>query len=113
MMAAFPILLLGLLLVHVVCDVRPLQWRRLSAAKREHAGALALHAAIHGAGAAIAVAAFAGAGIAAAIGLAEAATHAAIDFGKCRGRYGIVADQAMHLGCQIVWAAIVVGMAHG
>lgn len=36
----------------------------------------------------------------------ELAAHWAIDYGKCGNRFGIHTDQAMHLGCKVVWAAI-------
>ena len=37
------------------------------------------------------------------IGVAETVCHAAIDFGKCDNHYGIHLDQAMHVGCKILW----------
>lgn len=35
------------------------------------------------------------------LGLVELVLHAAIDFGKCEKRYGLLADQSMHLLCKI------------
>lgn len=45
----------------------------------------------------------------AALGVCETVAHWLIDFGKCEKWYGIHADQAMHLGCKVLWAAIAVG----
>lgn len=38
------------------------------------------------------------------LALCELAAHWLIDYGKCGNRYGIHADQAMHLACKLVWA---------
>ena len=46
-------------------------------------------------------------------GLAEALAHMGIDFLKCEGRYGSLADQALHAGCKIAWLALVVTQGHG
>lgn len=68
--------------------------------------ALAAHALIHG-------------GVVAAVtglwwlGAAEAVIHAITDHLKCEGRIGINADQAVHVACKVLWAAIAVGVAHG
>jgi hypothetical protein len=35
--------------------------------------------------------------------VAETLFHAVIDFGKCRGWYGIHRDQALHLACKLLW----------
>lgn len=36
----------------------------------------------------------------------EWAAHCAIDFCKCEGRIGAVADQALHLACKAAWISI-------
>jgi hypothetical protein len=40
----------------------------------------------------------------------EILSHWLIDYGKCANRYGIHADQAMHLGCKLIWACIAVSL---
>ena len=35
--------------------------------------------------------------------VAEAAVHWVIDYGKCEKWYGIHADQALHVGCKLLW----------
>ena len=36
----------------------------------------------------------------------EMISHWLIDYGKCANRYGIHADQFMHIGCKALWAFI-------
>lgn len=60
---------------------------------------LTAHAAIH----AGAVAAATGS---VSLGCAEFVAHCAIDYGKCDGRFGFVADQALHIVCKAVWVAL-------
>ncbi len=60
---------------------------------------LTAHAAIHG----FVVAVITGQPL---LGLAEWGLHALIDRGKCQGRYGINADQALHLLCKLLWVAL-------
>ncbi len=57
------------------------------------------HSGLHGA----AVAAVTGS---IALGVAEVVSHFAADTAKCRGLWGIHADQAIHVACKVVWAAI-------
>lgn len=45
------------------------------------------------------------------LGLAETASHAAIDNAKMRGGFGQVADQLLHLVCKVLWAIIAVAVA--
>jgi hypothetical protein len=40
------------------------------------------------------------------LGCIEAAIHTVIDYGKCDGRFGFNFDQALHIGCKIVWAVV-------
>ncbi|MFO8239023.1 MAG: DUF3307 domain-containing protein [Prochlorococcaceae cyanobacterium] len=60
---------------------------------------LCAHAAVHG----LVVAAITGLPL---LGLAEWIVHAGIDLGKCRKLYGITGDQALHLGCKLLWTAL-------
>lgn len=39
---------------------------------------------------------------------AEMVSHWLIDYGKCANRYGIHADQFMHIACKLLWAALLV-----
>ncbi len=41
-----------------------------------------------------------------AFGMVELVTHALIDVGKGEGRFGIVTDQLLHLGCKVVYALL-------
>ncbi len=101
---------LGALLVgHALADY-PLQGDFLSKAKNRTAPipgvpwwqALGAHAVIHG-------------GIVACItkrpllGVAEALVHAITDDLKCRGKLTFNEDQAIHVGCKVLWALIAQG----
>jgi hypothetical protein len=44
------------------------------------------------------------------LGLAEAITHAVIDFGKCEGKYGVHTDQFLHLLCKVMWLTLLLFM---
>lgn len=44
-----------------------------------------------------------------AFGMVELAAHALIDGCKGEGRFGIVADQLLHLACKAVYAVLLVG----
>jgi hypothetical protein len=41
------------------------------------------------------------------LGLAEWLAHALIDHLKCRGLFGLGADQGLHLACKLVWVLLV------
>lgn len=41
------------------------------------------------------------------LGLAEACVHALIDDAKCAGRLSFNQDQALHIGCKVVWCALI------
>jgi len=43
-----------------------------------------------------------------ALGIAELVIHAATDYAKCSGRISYNIDQAIHVGCKVLWAVIVV-----
>ena len=95
---------------HVVCDW-PLQPAYISAAKRPGGDpglpwqlALGGHALIHGGAVALITGLWP-------LGVLELVAHAAIDGAKCRWRFGNLADQAAHIGCKAVWAALAVAIA--
>ena len=60
---------------------------------------LTAHAAIHG----FLVAVLTGLPV---LGLAEWAVHFLVDVFKCRGRYGLGVDQALHLACKLAWVGL-------
>lgn len=62
---------------------------------------LGSHAAIHG----FFVAVLTGVPL---LGVAEWVTHALIDIAKCRKRFGLKTDQALHLLSKLLWAALAV-----
>jgi hypothetical protein len=41
------------------------------------------------------------------LGLLETVVHWLIDFGKCEGWFGIHVDQALHVGCKVVWCLLI------
>ena len=40
------------------------------------------------------------------LALLELISHWLIDYGKCANRYGIHADQTMHIACKLLWAVL-------
>lgn len=98
-------LLFALLVAHALCDY-PLQGDFLSKAKNRFAPipgvpwyqALGAHALIHGG----AVALITGS---AWLGVGEVVAHAFIDDLKCSGWIGFNTDQALHIGCKLLWLA--------
>lgn len=42
------------------------------------------------------------------LGMVELVTHAAIDVAKGEGKFGLVTDQLLHLGCKVVYAVLLV-----
>lgn len=40
------------------------------------------------------------------LGVAETVAHWFIDDAKCRGRIGYHTDQALHIGCKLIWATV-------
>jgi hypothetical protein len=103
--------LLLLLMAHAVADY-PLQGDFLARAKNVLAPlpgvpwyqAMGAHCAIH-AGFVYLVTG------SAALAAAEFVCHWTIDTLKCTGRLSFNADQAAHVGCKVVWAAIAGGVA--
>jgi hypothetical protein len=61
---------------------------------------LGSHAAIHG----FFVAVITGVPL---LGVAEWVVHAVIDIAKCRRRFGLMADQILHLLSKLVWVVVV------
>jgi hypothetical protein len=41
------------------------------------------------------------------LALLETVVHWLIDFAKCEGLFGIHADQALHVGCKVLWCVLV------
>ena len=97
-----------LIVAHFLADY-PLQGPFLSEAKNRHTAigkvfwlhALTAHAMIHAGFVAVITGSVA-------LGLAEAAVHAVTDFAKCEGKISLNVDQAIHLGCKVLWAVIAV-----
>lgn len=101
----FIALLLLLLFTHALADY-PLQGEFLATAKRGMVPGmpwwlgLSMHAMIH-AGMVLVVTGNVW------LALAEFVCHSAIDRAKCAGRINMVQDQALHVLCKLVWAAVV------
>ena len=98
-------LLILLILGHFVADF-PLQGDRMAVEKCPGKDVvldwrwwLSAHAGTHG----FVVALLTGVPI---LGLAEMFFHAAIDYGKCRFRYTLAADQLMHGACKVLWVMV-------
>jgi hypothetical protein len=103
-----------LLVAHFVADY-PLQGDTTAREKNRHSTTglqgfvpwyywLTAHALMHG-GAVALVTGSVG------LGVAETVAHWLIDFGKCERWYSIHADQALHLGCKVVWLLFAAGEA--
>ena len=96
-----------LLVAHVVCDY-PLQGDFLARAKNHKLPipgvpfyqALGAHALIHGGAVALLTGSLW-------LGLAEIVLHVGIDYAKCDGRTTLNQDQALHVICKLLWAAVV------
>jgi len=95
-----------LLAGHALCDY-PLQGDFLAKAKNRAAPlpgvpwyqALGAHALIHGGMVALVTGSTR-------MGIAETVIHAITDDLKCKGRLSFDQDQAIHIGCKILWAAL-------
>jgi hypothetical protein len=70
---------------------------------------LGAHAMIHGAGVALALT-LVGRQDLWWLGLAEAASHGAIDYVKCDRRISMSADQVLHLACKLAWWWVAIGL---
>lgn len=104
-MADLPGMLFLMLAGHALCDF-PLQGAEMASAKRPGGhktiawpAALGCHALIHGGAVALITGLWW-------LGAAETIAHAAIDGAKCRGAFGMKADQVLHVLCKAAWAAI-------
>jgi hypothetical protein len=42
------------------------------------------------------------------LALLETVVHWLIDFAKCEGLFGIHVDQALHVGCKVLWCVLLV-----
>jgi hypothetical protein len=58
------------------------------------------HAMMHGAGVLLVTGSLA-------LALVEVGAHGLIDFGKCENWYSIHVDQALHLGCKLVYVLLI------
>lgn len=104
-------LLLLMIAAHALADY-PLQGDFLAKAKNHTAPipgvpfyqALGAHSAIH-AGFVLAITGMVW------LALAEFIIHTATDYAKCAGRISYNTDQAIHIGCKVVWALIAVSVA--
>lgn len=98
--------LYAMIAAHALADY-PLQGDFLSKAKNRSAPlpgvpwyqALAAHSIIHGAAVALLTKR-------PLLGVAETVIHAATDHAKCAGRLTYNQDQAIHLACKVLWAAL-------
>ncbi len=98
-----------LLAAHALCDY-PLQGDWLSKAKNPTLTlvpgetiwplALASHSLIQ----AVAVKLITGSWV---LGAAEFVLHFAIDYSKCKGRFGYNVDQLLHIACKVLWVAAI------
>lgn len=73
--------------------------RRSSTTRADWLVALAAHSAIHAGGVWLVSGSLA-------LGLVEFVLHGLIDIGKGEGRYGLLADQGLHLACKAGYAAV-------
>ena len=95
-----------LLAAHALCDY-PLQGDFLSRGKNRFNPlpgvpwyhCLLAHSLIHGAAVTLIT-------VDLRLGIAEFVLHALIDDLKCRGLFGFDVDQALHIGCKLLWVAV-------
>ncbi|NRB20508.1 MAG: DUF3307 domain-containing protein [Rhodobacteraceae bacterium] len=98
-----------MIFAHAMADY-PLQGDFLARAKNHTAPicgvpwyhALGAHCTIHGGFVGIITGSLA-------LGIAEFVIHAATDYAKCSGRISYNTDQAIHVGCKVLWAWILLG----
>lgn len=110
-MLLFSTTLFWLVVAHYVCDY-PLQSAFMAAGKNRfsplpHAPwyqVLFAHATIHGGGVALVTGYLS-------LGVAEVCVHCFIDYAKTAGRLSYNQDQALHVGCKLAWASLVIGLA--
>lgn len=100
------VMLLWLVVGHAIADY-PLQGDFLAKAKNHKAPipgidwwiALSMHSVMH-AGMVLLLTR------SVALALAEFVVHCGIDYAKCDGRIGFRTDQALHIGCKVLWVAL-------
>ena len=105
-LASFPVLLFALVFCHALADY-PLQGEFLATAKNRNTPigklfwmhALPAHAIIQGGF----VLLLTGSVL---LATAEAVIHGITDWFKCEGKISLHIDQAIHLGCRLLWALI-------
>ncbi|BCP56252.1 hypothetical protein K32_48690 [Kaistia sp. 32K] len=103
----FATLVFFLLVGHSLADY-PLQSDFLAQAKNRHTAlgqvfwphALFAHSMIHGGFVALITGQLW-------LGVTEAVVHGVTDWLKCEGKISLNVDQAIHIGCKVLWAAIV------
>ena len=99
-------LLLGLVVVHFLCDY-PLQGDFVARGKNRHTAIpgvpwyhpMLAHSAIHGGGVAVVTGYWQ-------LGVLEAICHFGIDCLKCEGQTSLTTDQILHLTCKALWVAM-------
>lgn len=104
----FATLFFLLVVFHMLADY-PLQGDFLAQAKNRNTElgksfwphALAAHSFIHAGGVFMVTASLW-------MAIAEGLIHAATDWMKCEGRISLNVDQAIHIGCKLLWAALIV-----
>jgi len=102
MLEIFALLVVG----HVLADY-PLQGEFLAKSKNRFLPvpgtpwyqAMAAHAIIHGGAVFLATGSLL-------LGVLETVAHAIIDDAKCAGRISYNVDQALHIGCKIIWIVL-------
>jgi hypothetical protein len=75
--------------------------RRSATSRSEWIVALAAHGVIHAGGVWLVSGSLA-------FGTAEFVLHCLIDLGKGEGKYGLIADQLLHLGCKLAYVILLV-----
>lgn len=68
---------------------------------------LSAHALIHGGSVYVVAALIIGSGYAIVLALVETVVHWLTDFAKCEGWIGVHTDQAIHIGCKILYAIVI------
>jgi hypothetical protein len=98
--------ILTLVLVHYLCDY-PLQGDFIARAKNRFQPVqhvpwyhpMIAHTFMHGFGVYLVLGVWW-------IGVLEMISHFAIDYQKCRGELTFSQDQALHIGCKVLWVAL-------
>jgi hypothetical protein len=95
-------LFLALLVWHLIADFL-FQSRAIADGKRERGmsgiAILTLHGFVHGVGTSLILGSFW-------VAILETVAHATVDWGKCRGYYGLLTDQCIHVFCLGCWLVL-------